>query len=160
VAFKITGRDLRGFKPELAIPPAVAIVQPDASGGYTLAPDTADLHGGLREETQGGQPNLGFWDRATDYASWRIKFQKPGRFKIVATCATVHADPVVVVELAGRKLETTVPATGAWDKFAEVQAGVVEIPQAGEQTLIIRPRDEKSWKAINLRSIRLVEAGN
>jgi len=158
VAFKITGRDLRGFKPELAVPTTVAVVQPDASGGYVLAPDTADLQGGLREENQGGQPNIGFWDKATDYAAWKVNFEQPGRFKVVATCATVNTGSVLVVELAGRKLECTVPASGAWDKFVEVQAGVVEVPQAGEQTLTVRPRDEKTWKAINLRSIHLVKA--
>ncbi len=155
VAFKITGRDLRGFKPELAVPSTVPVVQADASGGYTLTPDTADLHGGLREEAQGGQPNIGFWDRADDYASWKVSFKQPGPFKVVATCATVHSGSAFVVELADRKLESVVPTSGTWDKFVEVQAGVIEIPQAGEQTLSIRPRDEKSWKAINLRSIRL-----
>jgi alpha-L-fucosidase len=159
-AFKITGRDLRGFKPELAVPTTAAVVQPDASGEYVLAPDTADLRGGLREENQGGQPNIGFWDKATDYAVWKVNFKQPGRFQVVATCATVNTGSVLVVALAGRKLECTVPASGAWDKFVEVQAGVVEVSQAGEQTLTIRPGDEKSWKAINLRSIRLVKAEN
>lgn len=155
VAFKITGRDLRGFKPELAVPSTVPVVQADAAGGYALTPETADLHGGLREEAQGGQPNIGFWDRADDYASWKVNFKQPGRFKVVVTCATVHSGSVFIVELAGRKLESDVPTSGAWDKFVEVQTGVVEVPQTGEQTLSIRPRDEKSWKAINLRSIRL-----
>jgi alpha-L-fucosidase len=155
VAFKITGRDLRGFKPELAVPSTVPVVQADAAGGYTLTPETADLHGGLREEAQGGQPNIGFWDRADDYASWKVNFKQPGRFKVVVTCATVHSGSVLVVELAGRKLESVVPTSGAWDKFVEVQAGVVEVPQVGEQTLSVRPRDEKTWKAINLRSIRI-----
>ncbi|MEN6575976.1 MAG: alpha-L-fucosidase [Phycisphaerales bacterium] len=157
-AFKIAGEDLRGFKPELAIPTTVPVVQADASGAYTLAPDTAELHGNLREETQGGRPNVGFWDAATDFASWKVKFEQPGRFEVIADCATVHPGSLFIVEVAGRKLQGSVPTTGAWDKFTEVHAGAVEITQAGEQTLTIRPRDEQSWKPINLRSIRLVKA--
>ena len=37
VALKIIGEDLRGFKPELAVP-AASLIQPDASGTLTLAP--------------------------------------------------------------------------------------------------------------------------
>ena len=35
VALKLSGEDLRGFKPELAVP-AASLVQPDASGSLTL----------------------------------------------------------------------------------------------------------------------------
>ncbi|MCX5646029.1 MAG: alpha-L-fucosidase [Phycisphaerae bacterium] len=155
VAFKIVGEDLRGFKPELAVPTPSAIVQPDASGKYTLAPDTTELHGNLKEETQGGRPNIGFWDNPKDWASWKVNVQPPGKFKVIAGCATVHSGASLVVEAAGQKLTGKVPATGAWDKFEELTLGTIEIKQAGEQTVSIRPGDAQTWKAINLRSIVL-----
>jgi len=155
VAFKISGEDLQGFKPEQAVPTVSAVVQPDASGKYTLAPDTADLHGGLREETRGGRPNIGFWDNPKDWASWKVNFKQPGKLKVAASCATVNSGPSIMVEAAGQKLSGKVPATGAWDKFEEFEVGTLEIKQAGEQAVNVRPSDAQSWKAINLRSIVL-----
>jgi alpha-L-fucosidase len=158
VAFKITGADLRGFKPELAVPTTSAIVQPDASGQYTLAPDTADLHGSLREEAQGGRPNIGFWDSPQDWASWKVNFKQPGKFKVTASCATVHSGSSFTVEAAGQTLSAQVPATGSWDKFEEFAVGTLEIKPAGEQAVNVRPSDAQTWKAINLRAIVLAPA--
>ena len=156
VAFQISGADLRGFKPEVAVPTPSAIVQPDASGKYTLAPDTADLHGDLREETRGDRPNIGFWDNPKDWASWKVNVKQPGKFRVTAGCATVHAGVSVVVEAAGQKLTGKVPATGAWEKFEELTLGTIEIKQAGQQAVSIRPGNAQTWKAINLRSVVLV----
>jgi alpha-L-fucosidase len=155
VALKITGTDLRGFKPELAVPTASAVVQPDAYGKYVLAPDTADLHGSLREEAQGGRPNIGFWDNPQDWASWKVDFKQPGKFRVMASSAAL-ADSSFTVEAAGQKLPAQVPATGAWDKFERFDVGTLEIKQPGEQPVTVRPSDAQTWKAINLRSIVLV----
>jgi alpha-L-fucosidase len=156
VAFKITGEDLRGFKPEQAVPSASTVVQPDASGKYVLAPDTVDLHGNLREETRGGQLNIGYWDNGKDWASWKVNVKQPGKFKVTAVCATVNTGSSLTVEAAGQKLTASVSQTGAWDKFEDIDAGILEIKQTGEQLVNIRPSDPQTWKAINLRQITLV----
>jgi hypothetical protein len=139
------------------VPTAGAVVQPDTSGKYTLAPDTADLHGSLREEAQGGQPNIGFWDNPKDWASWKVNFKQPGKFKVTASCAAL-AGSSLTIEAAGQKLLANVPATGAWDKFEEFAFGTVEVKEAGEQAVNVRPSDAQTWKAINLRSIVLAPA--
>jgi alpha-L-fucosidase len=156
VALKITGTDLRGFKPELAVPTA-AVVQPDAAGKYTLTPDTADLHGSLREEAQGGRPNIGFWDNPKDWASWKVNFKQPGKFSVMASSSAMGSSSFTV-EAAGQKLPAQVPATGAWDKFERFDVGTLEIKQAGEQVVNVRPTDAQAWKAINLRSLVIVPA--
>jgi len=158
VAIKISGEDLRGFKPEQAVPTASAVVQPDAGGKYTLAPDTADLHGSLREEAQGGRPNIGFWDNGKDWASWKLNVKQPGKFKVTAVCATINPGSSLTVEAAGQKLTANVPQTGAWDKFQDLDMGALEIKQAGEQVVNLRPSDPQTWKAINLRQIVLTPA--
>ncbi len=159
VAFKITGEDLRGFKPEQAVPTASAVVPPDASGKYMLAPDTADLHGSLREEAQGGRPNIGFWDNGKDWASWKLNVKQPGKFKVTATCAALHPGSSLTVEAAGQKLEAAVPQTGAWDKFQELELGTLEIKGPGELAVAMRPSDPQTWKAINLRQVTLAPTG-
>jgi alpha-L-fucosidase len=160
VAFKISGEDLRGFKPEQAVPTVSATVQADPAGKYVLAPDTADLHGSLREETRGGQLNLGFWDDPKDWASWKVNVKQPGRFNVTAACATVHAGSSLTVAAAGQKLTASAPQTGAWDKFREVEMGTLELKQAGEQVVTVRPSDPQTWKAVNLRQVTLAPAGN
>jgi alpha-L-fucosidase len=155
VALKITGEDLRGFKPELAVPQVQAI-QPDAGGNFTLAAEDAELHGeGVKTENQGGQPNIGFWDNAQDWVSWKAKFKEPGRFKVSASCAAAGRDSALAVEIAGRKVEGKVPVTGAWDKFATIEMGQIEVPGAGEQVVKVRPRDPQAWSPVNLRWIKL-----
>jgi alpha-L-fucosidase len=158
VAFKVTGQDLRGFKPEQAVPTASAVVQPDAAGKYTLTPETADLHGGLREEAQGGQPNIGFWDNGKDWASWKLNVKQPGKFKVTAACAALQAGSSLTVEGGGQKLAAAVPQTGAWDKFQVVEVGTLELKQAGEQIVNVRPTNPQTWKAINLRLVSLAPA--
>jgi len=158
VAFRITGEDLRGFKPEQAVPTAAAAVQIDNSGRYVLTPDSADMHGSLREETRDGRLNIGFWDNGKDWASWKLNVKQAGKFKVTALCATIHAGSSLTVEAAGRKLTANVPQTGAWDKFQDADLGTLEIKQAGEQTVNVRPSDPQTWKAINLRQIILLPA--
>jgi hypothetical protein len=117
------------------------------------------MHGNLKEETRGGQANIGFWDSPKDWASWKVNFKQPGKFKIAASCATVHSGVSISVEAAGQKLTSNVPATGDWEKFEELTLGTIDIKQGGEQTLSIRPSDAKTWKAINLRRIVLAPEG-
>ena len=154
MVLKITGEDLRGFKPELALPPAQAVL-PDAGGNFTLDAEQADLHGDLKTENQGGQPNIGFWDRADDWASWNVTFPQPGKFKVTASCAAMNGDSALRLEVAGQKLEGRVPATAAWDKFTSFEIGVIEVKRSGPKTLSVRPRDAGSWKAVNLRWVKL-----
>ena len=84
-----------------------------------------------------------------------MNFKQPGKFKVTAGCATVHSGVSITVEAAGQKLTGKVPATGAWEKFEEFAVGTIEIKQAGEQAVSVRPSDAQTWKAINLRSIVL-----
>jgi hypothetical protein len=48
------------------------LVEPAADGSLTLGADAAETHGSrIKAEQRGGQPNLGFWDNAQDWASWK-----------------------------------------------------------------------------------------
>jgi len=155
VALKITGEDLRGFKPELAAPQTAA-VQADASGNYTLGADDAEMHGeGVRTEAQGGQPNIGFWDKAEDWVSWKVSFKEAGTLKVSASCAAAAGDSALAVEIGDRKAEGKVAATGGWDKFATVEMGTIEVKKAGDQQVKVRPLDPKTWKPVNLSYVLL-----
>ena len=133
----------------------VLILQPDRRGNLTLAADDADLHGDLKTESQGGQPNIGFWDNAADTAAWKIHLDKPGRYAVSATLATPHAGVEVGIDIGADKLTAKASVTSDWAHFSATDFGQVEIKQAGDLTVTVRSRDAATWKAVNLRSVKL-----
>ena len=151
-ALKITGTDLK----PVPVPEEAVVVQPDAKGVLNLDANDAELHGGqIKVETHDMRPNIGFWDKADEWVSWKMQVEKLGTYKVSLDVATLHAGIEVVVELAGQTLSARVPQTGRWDKFQGCGAGRVEIKQPGVQEVKIHPRDAANWKAINLRMVRL-----
>jgi alpha-L-fucosidase len=155
VALRIGGESLRGFKPELAAP-VITAVEPDGSGVITLRADEAELHGTqINVEEKDGRPNIGFWDKADEWASWKARINTPGKYTLSSSTAALASDASAVVEVAGQTAELRPPATGAWEKFVESQGGTIEITGAGEQLIKVRARDAGSWRAINLRWIKL-----
>jgi len=154
VAPQITGADLDGVRWAEVLDPDLL----DAKGTQTLSAQTAELHGNrIKQEEQDGQPNIGYWDRADEWVSWKVQFTKPGAFVVSAGCATVHADSEFVVEVAGQQLTGKAPQTNGWADFHVLDLGRIEIEQPGEQVVKVHPRDPNTWKAINLRSIDLTQ---
>jgi alpha-L-fucosidase len=159
VALKITGEGLLGFKPELAAP-AVNPILPDATGSFRLSADDAELHGAqIKVEEKQGKSSIGYWDNASESASWKVNFKEAGKYKITASLAVIAGDAMAVLEVGGRSAEIKPAATGSWDTFAELEAGAIEVAQAGEQTVKLKARDAQSWKPINVRWIKLSRIG-
>jgi alpha-L-fucosidase len=156
-ALRITGKSLE----PAPLPEVTTLVEPDANGNFTLTADTAELHGDqIKAEDKGGETNIGFWDNADDWVSWKIRITKPGRFSLTGSTATLHTDAVAVAEIGSTKLTGKVPQTGDWAKFQTTEFGLVEIKSSGQHVVKLRARDAASWKAINLRSVKLRRAGD
>jgi alpha-L-fucosidase len=150
---KITGTDLKPVQVE----EARASVVPDPQGNLALLPATAETHGSVKEEAQGGEPNLGFWDNPQDSVSWKASFRQAGKFTVTACCSTVAAEAEFVVEVAGRQVLGKATQTGGWDKFKVVDLGPIEVKQ-GDQVVNVRAKSAESWKPINLRWVKLTRA--
>ena len=151
-ALKITGTDLKPVE----VPQVAPAIHSEASGGYTLGANDAELHGDqIKQEGQGGEPNIGFWDKADEWVSWKVKFEKPGTYKVSASTASPNGDIEFVVEAAGQQLNAKAPQTGDWSEFRATEVGELKIEQPGEQAIKVRPRDAATWKAINLRFVKL-----
>ena len=149
---KITGTDL---KPAPVVEEAV-VVQVDSKGNYKLDANDAELHGDrIKVETKGVHANIGFWDKGNEWASWKVQFDKPGKFKVNLSTATQHDGAAVTVEVAGEKLSAKPAKTGDWEKFQNCSAGTVEIKQAGVVVVAVRAADPATWKAINLRQVNI-----
>ena len=149
-ALRITGTNLQ------AVPLAAVAIKAGPDGAFTLGADAAELHGGqVNHETQGGVPNIGFWDRSEDWVSWTVRIDKPGTYQVSATIATTHQGARFAVEAGGQAPAATAPATGGWDKFRKTEVGTIEFKTAGPHVVKVRATDAASWKAINLAEVKL-----
>ncbi len=151
-ALKIMGKNLR----PAPAPQQTTTVKPDGNGSYNLLADLADLHGdGVKTEEKGGQANIGFWDNASDSVSWNVNFVTPGEFLVTASTATVHPNAGAAIQIGNEVLRAEIPNTGDWARFNSAKFGTINIQQAGAKTVTLRAQDPSSWKAINVRSVRL-----
>ncbi|MBV9469380.1 MAG: hypothetical protein JOZ57_09045, partial [Abitibacteriaceae bacterium] len=155
-ALKINGLDLSASEPTpITVAPASVVVRPNNSGVLTLDAQHAQLHGTLQVETRGDSPNIGFWDNPADWASWNIEMPQPGKYNVVARYAAANDASALVVEIAGQQLAGNAAKTAGWEDFQNLNLGQVEIKQAGQQVVKVRPRDAASWHPINLVSLKL-----
>ena len=157
---KITGQSLRDFRSipkeaEEVRKPAPTITATD--GRYELRADLAEIHGGdLSTETRDGLANLGFWDNPLDFATWNVDFA-PGTYEAVATVAAGEATSLEVEVADGRKT-FPVPSTGGWERFVDVPVGRFTVAAGGKATVVARPSNPATWRAMNLRRIVLRKA--
>lgn len=131
-------------------------IQPDSKGNYILSAEAAELHGEqVNIEERGGQPNIGFWDNASDWVSWRIKVPAAGYFRVRIVAATPHNGASLLCQLGDGVVSGEIAETGDWDTFKATELGRLEIAHNGEQILKLRPASGTAWRAINVRALTL-----
>ena len=150
-ALRITGSNLQNAAVASPANPPVAA---DAHGMLTLAPDAAELEGGIQAETYGGQQSLGHWDDGHDTASWNVMFAAPGKYHVRSATAALNAGDFVL-RIGDQSLTGHAPKTAAWSEFSAVDLGTLEIKSAGKTLIKVQAKDPTNWKAINLRAIIL-----
>jgi alpha-L-fucosidase len=156
-SLRITGSH---FKP-VPIPVTAAVITPDSHGRLIFGADDATLHGEqIKLEEHNGKPNIGYWDKPGEWASWTAHFDKPGKYLVSATIASANGDGEFILEAAGEKISAKAERTAGWDKFATSDLGTVEIKSAGDFTVSVRAKDAASWQAINLASLRFTPSLN
>lgn len=129
-----------------------------ADGTLTLAALLADIHnpngGNTQVEDIDGQPNIGYWTNDRSWIGWGFKIDKPGRFDVLATLATLANGSELELIAADAKLTVEVPNTGSYQSFRTVTLGTIELAEQGAYELSVRPIRGR-WQPINLRSIVL-----
>jgi len=152
---KVAGAGLKPVKVAVVPEP----IRPDAQGNLTLPADAAEVQGAkLAVEERGGRPNLGFWDDAAEYASWTVSFPSAGTYEVTGSIAAAIGESALVIEIPGQQVAAKIAKTRSWDDFRSARLGKLQVAQGGTLVLKARPRDAASWKAINLRSLRLTRA--
>jgi alpha-L-fucosidase len=134
------------------------LVTQAADGTMKLEAATAELHGSkIRTETRNGQTNIGYWDIGKDYAAWKVKVTQAGTFDVTAL-VSAKTTPEFVVEVGAQQLTGKAKAAAEWGTYEKIAVGKAEIKEPGEVVIKIRPKDEATWKAINLTAVTLEKA--
>ncbi len=154
-SLRITGRDLR----PAPVPVIPLIIQPDARGRLILSADDATLHGDqLKIEERGGKSNIGYWDKADEWASWNAQIRQSGKYNLAITVAAAAGDGEIVVEAGNETFTSAIPRTAGWDQFITIDLGTAELKPTDNLLVKVRAKDAASWRAINLRSIQITPA--
>jgi alpha-L-fucosidase len=151
-SLKITGSNLK----PVTLPVTAPAIGPDSKGDVCLSATNAELHGSqIQLETQGGLPDIGYWDKGDEWVSWTAQIPKAGTFNVSATVATLNAEASFMVEVGGQTISAQAPVTGSWEEFQTVNLGQIQIKQPGDLAVKVRAKDKATWKAINLNSVKL-----
>ena len=119
---------------------AALIIEPEAKGGFRLDANDAELHGAaIKVESRGVHTNIGYWEKATDWASWNVHFDQPGTYQVHLDLSTLGG-AVYVVEIGDQALAGKARPTGNWDKFQSSTAGRIEITAPGVRAVKVRAR--------------------
>jgi alpha-L-fucosidase len=171
-------------KVEIAGKPKVVqmFIKPAADGSIVLPASLVDF--GIPKK--GGTPSLQQSERGVEISSWHnpeapvgwsFSGLQPGGYEVLAEIsgpdnakATLEigpAAPALNVDVSGIKksqeagdveqLPASFTATGDYHKFETQSLGKIEIEEAGEMTLTIRP-DPQAWKPVNLKKVILKPA--
>ena len=132
-------------------------VWPQPDGSLKLEADRAALHGeNLAIISRGGLPTVGNWDSPSQWVEWsRITIPRAGAFDLTALGSAAAGATDISVDIAGRKLTGTAPATANWDELKKFPLGRVTIDKPGEVVVRIRPGNAEKWKPLGLAWIAL-----
>ena len=133
-----------------------AVARPAADGSVTLVPETAELHGTqVRVEEQHGHAYIAAWDKPEDWVSWKIAFPVPTKFEVTVIYSAAAGDTSFLLELAGHKFSGAAKQTPTWFEYGTTSIGEVVVDKAGVAEIHVRAQDTATWRALNIRDIRL-----
>jgi alpha-L-fucosidase len=153
-ALRITGRALHSFSP----PQVLHAIEPAADGSLLLGADDAMIHGRtprVEKKPNADKSNIGFWDSASDWVSWRVRIPKAGDYRVTARVSSLDQATPFVVELDNQRVETESIPTKGWDEFVTVEIGQLTADEPGVHTLSVKPLSVETWKPIGLLEVKL-----
>ena len=101
---------------------------------------------------------LGSWTNADAFLDWKGVRLTPGKYRVrlLLACQPGSEGSTLAIECNGHQYAAKVPATRTAEDFTVVRAGTLEIVNAEEQTLSIRPTKKPGPSVMNLRRVELV----
>lgn len=130
----------------------------DDSGKIVLNYLTADTRGNAmtRFNRKGGF-HISKWKGPEDVVEWMIKVDKPGKFQMFIDYAANKEweGKKYEITIGKSQIENKVICTGDWYDYFKFPVSYVELPEAGEYTLTIRPKETSDTYLMYLSSITL-----
>lgn len=152
---KIQCSQVRGFDPPPYVPPQPKTYK--LAGDQTfLEPDAAQFEGSLATEERGGKSNVAYWFDEHATVSWKLDVGKDSEVHVTSEWSNMEPSNLKLsfIGMKGRvDVTRSLPATGDWGVFHEVDFGSVQLPP-DHYTVVASPLPGQ-WKAINLRGIKL-----
>ncbi len=145
---------LEGVGKVVALPPPP--ISPDADGAVQLPCDAADLFGKHVRIEGNTNLNLGAWRGLEDYASWQVKFARPGAYDVLLTAAVpaAEAGSTYALIIGSERLSGKTLSTAGAD-YRPVKVGTINVTQAGTLTVSIKPEKIAKSELMRLRAITL-----
>jgi alpha-L-fucosidase len=132
-----------------------ATLQQSTDGSIILYAADADLHGVLQYEHGNGKDNIGYWADPGDYASWTVKANRAGKFRVTTEIAA-PSESNFEISINDQTISGAAPKTGDYTKFQSTRLdGLLEIAAPGEVTISVKPVKD-NWSPINLKSVKLI----
>ena len=132
----------------------------DTDGKLVLTADKAFIHNneGSKDaaiKMHDGVPHISTWTDKEAFAEWTFRVKTPGEYEVKIVGSIEAEKSKLEFGLAGGEATTVeLDSTGGYSKYKEQTLGTLEIKQAGDVTLRIKPA-AKGWKPINLRQVEL-----
>ncbi len=140
-----------------------ALVRPDGRVGPVavyvgvvtppLRADACTIHGGMRiEQLIRGRKSIGGWGNPRGTLTWRVRFDKAGRYKVSGLFSdTAPARMKLVV--GGETVRFLIPRLKGWYKPVRVPIGTVRIPTPGVYPVTLAVAAPRGYRGINMWQI-------
>lgn len=137
---------------------------PAGDGSVMLHAHQAETHGEkLRFEPQPHKNTVGYWTVPADHAVWQLKIDQPGTFavSVLQGCGQGQGGSEALVSLRRgdrihAKLTFSTIDTGHFQNFRWVDAGTVELADAGDYQLQLDAKRIAGVALFDVRAIHLV----
>lgn len=144
----------------------VQSITASADGSFWLAAHLANTVGEkLRYEPQPFKNTVGYWTQPNDYAIWKFRVEKAGKFNVAVLqgCGVGQGGSSVSFVIA--KLDGAVVAeqefeareTGHFQNFQWLGLQPIEIKESGEYQLKIVPKKIRKSAMMDIRAVQLVK---
>ena len=133
----------------------------EKDGTVTLPARSAAVHGVmLRYEPLPHKNTLGFWVRASDWASFDFTITAPGTFavQVLQGCGKGQGGSEVEFAVGARTLQMTVEDTGHFQNFKARDIGRMTLDKPGRYTMTVKPKKKAAAAVMDLRSVTLTPA--
>lgn len=135
------------------------VMEAAKDGVVTLPAHEAVTHGDvLRYEPQPHKNTVGYWSNQEDWCEWRLQTERPGRYEVwlLQGCGKGHGGSEVALRIGKQELKFTVEDTGHFQNFKDRNLGEINLAEAGQHTLQLRPLTKAKGAVMDVRQVRLI----